>query len=403
MTRTGGVLTLALALAATVATAATWTNGPEGAVGEEAGTAPATALTRAVGRFFAAETVAAPRRRRSPRLGPGAPVVAQGSAAPSGRHDRDRAGCVVGFPVVGGQPGRERQCHSPRREANLQRGREPGLPDRSLGRRHRRLVLCLAQPDPWASFLPFSGSPLVLANPDNRTDGALFVPNLHARGLLVINRSDDRLYPAESLRSLMDFVKKVGADLTFEVVEGAGHGVGWWPERAATIDAFIESHRHDPLPDFVFWATERTDRYNRAQWVVVDELAPDGSRGRSELAVLGAAPEAFGAIQIRREGNTVSADAIGVQGRHRGDDPPGGEGARPLRHPGGGHRPGDLRHPHAAGLSDEARASLGAQVPFPPRLGRPEECAALVRHIVENEVLNGEVIRLDGALRMTAK
>ena len=46
---------------------------------------------------------------------------------------------------------------------------------------------------------------------------------------------------------------------------------------------------------------------------------------------------------------------------------------------------------------------LGQQVPFPPRLGRPEEFAALVRHIIENEMLNGEVIRLDGALRMAAK
>jgi NAD(P)-dependent dehydrogenase (short-subunit alcohol dehydrogenase family) len=65
--------------------------------------------------------------------------------------------------------------------------------------------------------------------------------------------------------------------------------------------------------------------------------------------------------------------------------------------------PGIFDTPMLAGLSDEARASLGEQVPFPPRLGRPEEYAALVRHIVENEVLNGEVIRLDGALRMAAK
>jgi NAD(P)-dependent dehydrogenase (short-subunit alcohol dehydrogenase family) len=56
-----------------------------------------------------------------------------------------------------------------------------------------------------------------------------------------------------------------------------------------------------------------------------------------------------------------------------------------------------------AGLSEEIRASLGAQIPFPPRLGRPEEYAALVKHIIENEVLNGEVIRLDGAIRMTAR
>lgn len=47
-----------------------------------------------------------------------------------------------------------------------------------------------------------------------------------------------------------------------------------------------------------------------------------------------------------------------------------------------------------------ARATLSAEVPFPSRLGKPEEYAALVRHIVENPMLNGEVIRLDGALRM---
>ncbi|MGB9632476.1 MAG: SDR family NAD(P)-dependent oxidoreductase [Chloroflexaceae bacterium] len=53
-----------------------------------------------------------------------------------------------------------------------------------------------------------------------------------------------------------------------------------------------------------------------------------------------------------------------------------------------------------AGLPEAARVSLGQQAPFPPRLGRPEEYAALVEHIIENPMLNGEVIRLDGALRM---
>jgi NAD(P)-dependent dehydrogenase (short-subunit alcohol dehydrogenase family) len=65
--------------------------------------------------------------------------------------------------------------------------------------------------------------------------------------------------------------------------------------------------------------------------------------------------------------------------------------------------PGIFDTPMLQGMSEEVRASLGAQVPFPPRLGRPEEYAALVRHIIENEVLNGEVVRLDGAIRMTAK
>jgi len=56
-----------------------------------------------------------------------------------------------------------------------------------------------------------------------------------------------------------------------------------------------------------------------------------------------------------------------------------------------------------AGMSHEVRASLAEQVPFPPRLGKPAEYAALVRHVLENVVLNGTVIRLDGALRMGAK
>ena len=65
--------------------------------------------------------------------------------------------------------------------------------------------------------------------------------------------------------------------------------------------------------------------------------------------------------------------------------------------------PGIFDTPMLAGMSEEIRASLGAQIPFPARLGRPDEYAALAKHIIENEVLNGEVIRLDGAIRMGAK
>jgi NAD(P)-dependent dehydrogenase (short-subunit alcohol dehydrogenase family) len=65
--------------------------------------------------------------------------------------------------------------------------------------------------------------------------------------------------------------------------------------------------------------------------------------------------------------------------------------------------PGIFETPMLAALPEEARESLGKQVPFPPRLGKPEEYAALVRHIIENEMLNGEVVRLDGAIRMAPR
>ncbi len=62
--------------------------------------------------------------------------------------------------------------------------------------------------------------------------------------------------------------------------------------------------------------------------------------------------------------------------------------------------PGIFETPMAAELPEEVRESLSRQTPFPRRLGRPEEYAALVKHIVGNEMLNGEVIRLDGGIRM---
>jgi NAD(P)-dependent dehydrogenase (short-subunit alcohol dehydrogenase family) len=65
--------------------------------------------------------------------------------------------------------------------------------------------------------------------------------------------------------------------------------------------------------------------------------------------------------------------------------------------------PGIFKTPMMASLPQEAQDSLGKQVPFPPRLGRPEEYASLVTHICENAMLNGECIRLDGAIRMAPK
>ena len=65
--------------------------------------------------------------------------------------------------------------------------------------------------------------------------------------------------------------------------------------------------------------------------------------------------------------------------------------------------PGIFRTPMLAGLPQDAQDSLGQQVPFPPRLGEPAEYAALALHIVENQMLNGETIRLDGAIRMAPK
>src|SRR5207249_490415 len=65
--------------------------------------------------------------------------------------------------------------------------------------------------------------------------------------------------------------------------------------------------------------------------------------------------------------------------------------------------PGIFETPMLLGMPKEVQEALAKQVPFPPRLGKPADYAQLVRHIVENEMLNGETIRLDGAIRMAPK
>ena len=65
--------------------------------------------------------------------------------------------------------------------------------------------------------------------------------------------------------------------------------------------------------------------------------------------------------------------------------------------------PGIFETPMLKGMPQEVQDSLAKQVPFPSRLGKPAEYAALVQHIVQNEMLNGETIRLDGAIRMGPK
>lgn len=65
--------------------------------------------------------------------------------------------------------------------------------------------------------------------------------------------------------------------------------------------------------------------------------------------------------------------------------------------------PGTFETPMLAGAPEAVRAALAAETPFPPRMGRPPEFAALARHVAENPMLNGAVIRLDGGLRMSAR
>ena len=164
---------------------------------------------------------------------------------------------------------------------------------------------------PWAAFLPFIGDPRVLLNPANRGDGDVHLANLTNKPLFIVNAEEDRLYPVRQIIPFLGALENVGADFEFTPKPG-GHSTSWWPEEEANIERFIAAHARNPHPERIFWATERTDRYNRAHWVVIDELGPlAGDEARSHLAsvTMGSA----GIVDARRDGNTVTLLAYGVR------------------------------------------------------------------------------------------
>jgi poly(3-hydroxybutyrate) depolymerase len=151
-------------------------------------------------------------------------------------------------------------------------------------------------PSAWAAFLPFIGHPGVLENPTTGVDGKLFVENLANGAFFVVNGEKDELYPVTRVKPYLDAFAKEGAEIVFHPQPG-GHNTRWWNTEQAAIDSFVESHPRNPLPDQLVWETERTDRFARAYWLVIEELDSSVASGKAAL---------------RREGNRVEAQTRGI-------------------------------------------------------------------------------------------
>jgi predicted esterase len=165
---------------------------------------------------------------------------------------------------------------------------------------------------PWAAFVPLIGFPGVLTNPGIGVDGQLHLANLTNKPFFIVNGEDDPLYPVRIVQPVLEAFREVGVEHVFTAKPG-GHSTRWWPEEEANVERFIEAHPRDPHPERVFWATERTDAYNRAHWVVIDELGSiAGDDGRADLAELTAYGDG-GAVRAVRSGNTVTVEAFHVR------------------------------------------------------------------------------------------
>ncbi|MEE8367430.1 MAG: PDZ domain-containing protein [Thermoanaerobaculia bacterium] len=126
----------------------------------------------------------------------------------------------------------------------------------------------------WASFLSFIGHSRVLGSDSINADGDMFAVNLSNKPWFVVNTGNDRLYPSYVVVPYLELFESVGTEIVFRHQPDFGHDLRWWPNEEDRINRFIENHPRNPLPDRIVWETERVDRYNRAHWVVIDELGP---------------------------------------------------------------------------------------------------------------------------------
>ena len=140
----------------------------------------------------------------------------------------------------------------------------------------------------------------------------MHLANLTNKPLFIVSGETDRLYPARLMAAFLPNFESAGVDFVFTVKPG-GHNTRWWPEEEENIERFITTHPRDPHPERILWATERTDRYNRAHWVMIDEIGPiPGDADRSALAGLTADGQG-GIVDAVRDGNTVMVDSYHVQ------------------------------------------------------------------------------------------
>ncbi len=135
--------------------------------------------------------------------------------------------------------------------------------------------LAMRAATPWAACLPLNGHPSVLANPATGADGELFAKNIANCPVRAVNGGRDRLYPAASVRPVIEMFTRGGIPVEWQVYPEANHDTSWWPEERERFDTFVAAHPRVAHPGSITWETERTDRYNRFRWLLIDRL---GSR-----------------------------------------------------------------------------------------------------------------------------
>jgi len=168
--------------------------------------------------------------------------------------------------------------------------------------------MALKEPTLWSSYLPLNGSIAVIRSPQNGADGEMYGNNLSTAPLYIVNGEQDNLYPVYAVEPHIKWFQSMGVPFVFRPQAGAGHNTAWWPTEREPYEKFVREHSRVAHPATLSWETERTDKFNRHRWLVINELRQDASR-ETELKDRGffQHTKLSGRVDVTRTGNAFDA------------------------------------------------------------------------------------------------
>lgn len=168
--------------------------------------------------------------------------------------------------------------------------------------------MALKEPNLWSSYLPLNGSIAVLRSPQNGADGEMYGNNLATAPFYIVNGEQDNLYPVYQVEPHIKWFQALGMPHVFRPQAGAGHNTAWWPTEREPYETFVREHPRAAHPARLSWETERTDKFNRSRWLVINELRQDPSR-ETELKDRGffQHTKLSGRVDVIRDGNSFEA------------------------------------------------------------------------------------------------
>ena len=171
----------------------------------------------------------------------------------------------------------------------------------------------MKDPTVWSAFLPLNGSIKVLSSPSVGAEGELFSPNLANRPFYIVSGENDHLYPASHVATHVAGFTRIGVPLVFRRQANAGHDTSWWPSERGLFEQYVKQNVRVAHPERVSWQTERTDRFNRADWLVIDALGMGTADTDFEPLDLFDHRRPSGRVDIERRGNRFEAQTRGVK------------------------------------------------------------------------------------------